>query len=270
MTGVAGRVAVVTGGASGIGRGIAEALRDAGAAVVIADIDGSRAEAVAAELGASGLQCDVSDARSVEALRDRVVAQHGEVGILVNNAGVGSFGRLSEMTADDWEWMLGVNLYGVIHGVQSFLPVLERASGGAHIVNTASMAAFSPSAGMGAYAVAKTGVLAFSEVLALELEQAGSAVRVGVITPGPVHTAIGSSQRTRPSVDATGLHDGSLDPAAMPWLKFREPREIGDLVVRSIEEDRFLIVTHPEQAFRVAERSDRILGAFAAAEAELT
>jgi NAD(P)-dependent dehydrogenase (short-subunit alcohol dehydrogenase family) len=252
----------VTGGASGIGRGIAEALVAAGATTIIADIEAEKAQRVAAEIGATGLACDVSDRDSVAALRREVEDRFGALAVLVNNAGVGSVGNLDQMTAEDWEWMLGINLYGVIHGVAEFRDLLQGEEHGAVIVNTASMAALSPTVGMGVYGVAKAGVLALTEVLAQELQQAGSALRAHVITPGPVHTQIGRSQRSRDG-GATGLRDVELDELPTPVDHVREPKEIGELVVdRIINGGDLLIVTHPEQIDRVEARQRRISAAF--------
>jgi NAD(P)-dependent dehydrogenase (short-subunit alcohol dehydrogenase family) len=161
-----GKVAVVTGGASGIGKGIASQLIASGMRVVIADIEQDALRRTASELGATAIVTDVSDAGSVHALADAVVAELGTVHVVCNNAGVGPLAPIAELTMADWDWVLGVNLYGVIHGVQAFLPILAANPDGGHIVNTASMAGLVAPPRMAAYCVSKFGVVALTEVLA--------------------------------------------------------------------------------------------------------
>src|SRR3712207_1554825 len=161
MAGIAdldGKVAVVTGGASGIGLGIARRLAAAGARIVIADVEAAALDAAAQELGAVGVQTDVRHRASVQALADTAVERFGTVNVVVNNAGVGPFGRIADLTEADWRWIVDVNLWGVIHGVSVFLPILQTAPGGGHIVNTASMAGLRPGPNLGAYTVTKYGV----------------------------------------------------------------------------------------------------------------
>ena len=195
---LAGKTAVVTGGASGIGRGLAEAFKAEGMNVVIADIERGALERTAAEIGAHGVVCDVSSTQSVEALARAAEARFGAVHVLCNNAGVGSGAAVAAMTAADWDWILAVNLRGVINGVQAFLPRLKANSEGGHIVNTASMSGLRVRPNAGAYAVTKFGIMALTETLALELEAEGSKVGVTVLCPGMVHTNIKSSTRNRP------------------------------------------------------------------------
>jgi NAD(P)-dependent dehydrogenase (short-subunit alcohol dehydrogenase family) len=261
VTAVAGAVAVVTGGASGIGRGIVEELLEAGAHPVIADLDAEALAAVSAELGVPGFVVDVADPRSVSDLAAAVIVQHGRVDIVVNNAGVGPQAPISELTVDDWTWLLGVNLFGVIHGVRAFLPLLKSNPEGGHVVNTASMAAFAPPAGLGAYAVAKAGVVALTEVLDAELQAEGSAVRATVLVPGSVRTNIGTgSLRHRPE-GKTAFR--AFDPeSALTDLRWLEPRDVGRIVVAAIEADELYAITHPEQWPRVTARTERIGAAF--------
>src|SRR5918998_4006482 len=158
FTDLEGKVAVVTGGASGIGKGIATALRDEGAQVVIADIEQGALDATAEELGVTGIRTDVSKAESVEALATEVVERFGTAHVIVNNAGIGPIGNVADLTLDDWRWIVDVNLWGVIHGVHHFLPILKANEDGGHIVNTSSVAGLVPSPGLGSYVLTKYGV----------------------------------------------------------------------------------------------------------------
>ncbi|WP_345750875.1 SDR family NAD(P)-dependent oxidoreductase [Microbacterium rhizophilus] len=266
MTQISGAIAVVTGGAAGIGRGIAETLRDEGATVVIADIEQEALDRAARELGVEGVRVDVSDAASVAALAGHVVRVHGGVDIVVNNAGVGPQGRIADLTLDDWRWILDVNLLGVIHGVHAFLPLLRANPAGGHIVNTASMSAFAPMPGLGAYAASKAGVAALTEVLAAELAEDAPDIGVTLLTPGSVHTDIARSLRNRPAGTAQALTD--VDFAANPgktagavWLT---PGQVGRVVARAIRNDDFYAITHPGLLHRVETRHDGIRRAFEA------
>lgn len=266
MTQLQDAVALITGGATGIGRGIAEEMIDRGAIVVIADVEQSALDATAAELGVVGIRTDVSDAASVQALADGVVERYGRVDVVVNNAGVGPVGRMADLTIDDWRWIIDVNLFGVVHGVTSFLPHLRANARGGHIVNTASMSAFAPLPNLGAYAASKSGVAALSEVLAAELAEDGSDVHVTLVTPGSVHTDISRSLRNRPESSTGALTD--VDMAADPeraarsvWLT---PREVGAVVARAVLADDFYAITHPGLLHRVDERHERIRDAFLA------
>ena len=265
-----GKVAVVTGGASGIGRGIASRLLAQGMKVVIADVEHEALDSTAAALGVTGIRTDVSSLDSVRALADEVRLRFGAVHLLCNNAGVGSVCRLEGMTSADWQWMLGVNLWGVIHGVSAFLPMLKANGEGGHIVNTASMGGLATLPGLGGYTTTKFAVVAFSETLAAELAEEGSRVGVTVLCPGPVHSNLKSSHRNRPpSLPAGGLVDSDLEKteegAAMSW---REPEDVGDVVVRAIRRGDLYALTHPEMGSIAAARHQRIEAAFQAAEHE--
>lgn len=263
MTQIRDRVAVVTGGASGIGRGVAEALVEEGARVVVADIQPDPLAATAAEIGAEGIVVDVTDAASVQNLAEQTQERFGRVDIVVNNAGVGPIGRIAELTLNDWTWIMNVNLWGVIHGVTTFLPILQGNSEGGHIVNTASMAAFSPPAGLGAYSVTKFGVAALTETLVTELEQDGSAVHATLLAPGTVRTNIKDSSRTRPPGLEGGLRDVDIatDPvrAEQRWI---DPIIAGRVTTRAILANDPYAITHPDWWPTVAARQERIHDAF--------
>jgi NAD(P)-dependent dehydrogenase (short-subunit alcohol dehydrogenase family) len=247
MQRVEDRVAVVTGAASGIGLGIARAFAAAGMKVVLADVRVEPLEQAADELRDGGAQAlavrtDVSRLDEVEALAAAALAEFGAVHVLCNNAGVGLFTRIAETTIDDWRWTLEVDLWGPIHGVKTFLPIIEREDEG-HINSTSSMAGLLAVPRLGAYNVAKHGVVALMATLERELRGAHSPVRTSVLCPGAVNTGIMAnsaqhrqqatgSATTAPSVDAIG---GGADPD-----------DVGRLVLDAIRNDRFWIFTAPD------------------------
>src|SRR6478609_4697509 len=207
MDDLKGKVAVVTGGASGIGKGLAARFAAEGMNVVIADVEEPALEATAAELGVVGVRTDVSDEASVQALAAAAVERFGTVHVVCNNAGVMSsadpwFGPLSA-----WTWLLGVNLWGVIHGVRAFLPVLAAQAEG-HIVNTASIAGLYPGFGA-AYDATKHAVVAITDDLYTGMQQVGLPIGVSVLCPGWVRTNILDADRNWPA----GL--GDEPPAAL-------------------------------------------------------
>lgn len=258
-----GKVAVVTGGASGIGKGIATRLRDAGATVVISDIDETSLQKTAAELGVTGIRADVTSAADVQALADEVVSRFGTADIVINNAGVGPVGPISDLSLADWKWLLDVNLWGVIHGVHSFLPILLGNPDGGHIVNTASMAGLDPNIGFGAYTASKAAVIGLTEVLAKESAQDGGKITAGILFPGPVRSNIKASLSHRPEGQDGGLIDVDAESDGfMSTLRWMDPLEVGDLVVEAISDGRPYIITHPELWPAVAERFSKIEAAF--------
>jgi NAD(P)-dependent dehydrogenase (short-subunit alcohol dehydrogenase family) len=258
-----GKVAVVTGGASGIGKGIGGALVAEGMSVVLADVEVPALEATAAELGAVGIPTDVSDAASVRELADATLERFGAVHVVCNNAGVGPVGWLADTTLDDWRWLVDVNLWGVIHGVTTFLPILERNPEGGHIVNTASLAGLAPYPRLGAYCVTKYGIVALSETLAIELEQRGSRVGVTALIPGLVRTNANHPSRNRPARLAPGgLHDHEAEGDPEYTMRVLEPREVGAIAVGAIKRGDLYAVTHPDLFAAVEERQARVAAAF--------
>lgn len=260
---IEGSVAVVTGGASGIGRGIAEQLVAEGARVVIADVEVEALQQAATDLGVTGFQVDVSDPESVATLARNVVDELGRVDIVVNNAGVGPQAPIADLTLEDWRFVLDVNLYGVIHGVHTFLPLLEKNEDGGHIVNTGSMASFDPQPGLGAYAVTKFGVAALTEVLRKELKANGSKVSATYLAPGTVRTNIKDSLRNRGDVASSRLFDVDISQGPAGDLRWQDPIDCGRVVTRAIRNDDPYALTHPEWWSMVEERNALVERAFA-------
>lgn len=264
------RVAVITGAASGIGRAIAERCAQEGMQVVLAGINEANLTKVEAELKATGatvisVQTDVAKQSDVEALAQRTLDAFGGVHLLVNNAGVGAGSSVWGSTWNDWEWVIGVNLWGVIHGVKVFTPIMLAQHDEGHIVNTSSLAgliAYHPSA---PYQVTKHAVVALSENLYLSLAQQNARVKVSVLCPSWVNTRIMSSERNRPvelqdelapvspELQATWEALGTAVKAGM------SPQEVAGHVFTAIREERFYILTHPEATPIIEERMQNIL-----------
>jgi NAD(P)-dependent dehydrogenase (short-subunit alcohol dehydrogenase family) len=208
----------------------------------------------------------VSSAESVGALATEVVERFGTAHVLVNNAGIGPMGRIADLTLDDWKWMVGVNLWGVIHGIHAFLPILKNNEEGGHIVNTSSMAGLVGMPGLGSYTLTKYGVLGLTEVLAKELEEDGSKVGATVLCPGTIHTNIGTSSRNRPDDNAGGLHDVDISQEGsevdMSGVRWMIPIEVGTIVVDCIRSGELYALTHPDWWDMVEPRFVAIASAF--------
>ena len=263
MKNLEGKVAVVTGGASGMGKGIVGKLKSAGMIVVIADFEARTLEATSKELGVEGVLTDVSKADQVQALADHVMNRHGAVHVLCNNAGVGPVGLISELSLDDWRWMLDINLWGVIHGIHAFLPQMKRNEEGGHIINTSSQAGLLTGPSFGPYCVSKHGVVALTEVLAEELALEGSTLNASVLLPGPTKTSIATSSRHRSDPKPAGLKDLDLNDidlfdGPIPW---KTPEEIGQIVLDGIESGELYLFTHPALSQPIFDRFDRIRAA---------
>ncbi len=243
------KVAVVTGGASGIGRGIAEELLSRGARVVIADIEQTPLDKTAAEIGAVGIQADVSSLASMEALRKRVVDQFGAVHILCNNAGISPIAPIADMTIGDWQWIMNVNFWGVVHGVDQFLPILKANADGGHVLNTASMGGLFVAPMVGAYCTSKYAVVGLTEALAQELQMAGSPVGATAFCPGTVQSNLATGSRNRPTALGGGnLRDGSPEDTGGPIgdIKPTLPREAGRIAVDAIVRGDLYATTNRE------------------------
>ena len=263
MKDLAGKVAVITGAGSGIGRGTAIALTEAGMHVVVADIDEASAKAVATELGgrAIAVRTDVADRDSVEALADAAYTEFGAVHVLHNNAGVALMMRLDTMKDVDWNWILSINLVGVVNGLQAFLPRMKQQDGEKHIVNTASMAGMFAPQTLGAYNATKFAVVAISETLREEV--AAENIGVSVLCPGVVGTNImQNTLRDRPpggaemQLPAIGPSDGET------FRNVAMPEAVGRLVRDAIIDNEPYIFTHPELGAVAQARFDRIMAAF--------
>lgn len=260
MKDFAGKVAVITGAGSGFGREFARLGAQRGMRLVLADVQKDALDAVAAELQAAGAdvlaqRTDVSKADDVQALADAAMARFGVVHLLFNNAGVGSGGLVWENSLADWDWVLGVNLWGVIHGVRIFTPLMLRSMQDdpeyrGHIVNTSSVAGLLSPTSMGVYNVSKHAVVALSETLHNDLTMIAARIGVSVLCPAFVPTGIAQSHRNRPRELAT---DKPPSPAqVMVQAMIEKAVESGKLsasdvaerTFAAVAEDRFYIITH--------------------------
>ncbi len=260
LTSFADRVAVVTGGGSGIGRALALAFARAGAHVVVADLD----EAAMADAGravqalgraALAVRADVSDPAQVEALADRAFQRFGAVHLLCNNAGVALSGGLEHATRQDWQWAIGVNLWGVIHGLLAFLPRMIAQGPGGHILNTASMAGLIASQGLGVYNTTKYAVVGLSETLAKDLRPYG--VGVSVLCPMGVASRIGEAERTRPAALRNVPGRGQASSVQLIGRTLT-PEEVAEQALAAIRERQLYVITHDEALEPLRRRCQRL------------
>ncbi|UBU14410.1 SDR family NAD(P)-dependent oxidoreductase [Nonomuraea gerenzanensis] len=265
MRELSGKVAVVTGAASGIGRALALRFAAEGMTLMLADVDyGGLAQTAALAGDAKVLTqiTDVSDAWAVRHLANRCFGELGAVHVLCNNAGVYQGGHMWTRDEEDFSWLLGVNLWGVLHGVHEFVPRMIEQDTEGHIVNTVSVAGLFAAPGSGGYSVTKYAALAASLALAQDLAATGSKLRVSALCPGAVRTRIGDSDRTRPPGLATTPTPDEVESretvtrAAEHGL---EPSQVADLVVTGIHEERFLLLTDPAYAARLRKQTEALL-----------
>jgi NAD(P)-dependent dehydrogenase (short-subunit alcohol dehydrogenase family) len=256
---VRARGAVVTGGASGIGRAMALALAREGARVVVADLDERGMDDVVREIGTRGGQAvavrtDVSDRAQVQALSDRAFNAFGGVHVLCNNAGVVTHGGLEAATHHDWQWVLGVNLWGVIHGIEAFVPRMIAQKAGGHIVNTASMAGLIATRGLGVYNTSKYAVVGLSETLAKDLKP--YRIGVSVLCPMGVQTQIRAAGRNRPA-SLRNAQEVAAEPVELIGRTLA-PETVAEMVMAAIRDDRLYVITHDEGLEPLRRRFERM------------
>jgi NAD(P)-dependent dehydrogenase (short-subunit alcohol dehydrogenase family) len=266
-----GRTAFVTGGASGIGLALGRAFASAGMKVMLADIEPAALDSAVAELTRMGTEvrgvlCDVADRAAVERAAAATIAAFGKVHVLCNNAGVSAWGGpVEQMSPGDWDWVIGVNLMGVIHGITAFLPRIKAQGEGGHVVNTASMAGMVSPPRMSPYNVTKFAVVTLSETLAAELE--GSGIGVSVLCPGWVQTRINESARNRapqfgPVRAPTPEALARREQLAEMLRAGMSPDEVAARVMAAIRDGDLYVFTHPEMRGALEERFRRILAAY--------
>jgi NAD(P)-dependent dehydrogenase (short-subunit alcohol dehydrogenase family) len=266
MDDFAGRTAFITGGANGIGLGLARALLDEGCKVAIADIRPRSIDQALQTLdsdGVIGVELDVSSRDGFADAAAHAEAALGPVSLLFNNAGVNLFQTVDESSYDDWDWLLGVNLHGVINGVVTFVPRMKERGGGGHVVNTASMASFLAGPVPGIYNCTKFAVRGLSESLRYSLAPYG--IGVSVLCPGLVKSYIYASDDVRP--DALKTHAEPTDRAAVDRLAHvheagMEPAEVAAKVLDAIRANRFYVFTHPEHKDELREVFEEIIAAY--------
>ncbi len=266
------KVAVITGGASGIGRGLAFKCCKEGMKVVVADIDTEMLKKTENDLEKSGgtvlaVKADVSKYNDIENLKEKTLDVFGGVHLLFNNAGVSDTNYLWDHTLEDWKWIMGVNLWGVIHGIKAFVPVMIKQDIQCHIVNTSSLAGLIQ--GHGIYGITKHGVVALSESLDMDLKMSNRKINVSVLCPSFVNTDILDSERHRPpdllnDPDKVVNHPELINKgfAKMELESGRTPLEVAELVFQSIIDERFYILTDSDLKSAVRERMENILKAF--------
>jgi NADP-dependent 3-hydroxy acid dehydrogenase YdfG len=277
MKDVAGKVAFITGGASGMGLAMARSLSGAGMKVVIADIEQAALDSVEAEFNASNAEVlticvDVTDRDAMDDAARQTEATFGKVHVLCNNAGVAVSGSIQAMTYQDWDWVMGVNVDGVINGVQAFVHRIMAHGEGGHIVNTASMAGHIPVPNLSVYNMSKYAVVGMSEAMRIDLEPHN--IGVSVLCPGVVSTNIFDSGRNRPE-HLRGTGDNSSDDlftgandeetAARRAALFETALDasvVGEMVLDAIQNDDLYIFTHPHLQAPVQERTSEMDAAF--------
>lgn len=264
----AGKTAVVTGAASGIGLGMARAFAKEGMSVVLSDIHGERLEAALENVGSLGAKAiavaaDVSQRAHVQKIADAAMREFGAIHVACNNAGVTIHGKAAwEVTPQEWDWITGVNLHGVMYGMQVFLPLILAHGGEGHMVNTASIAGFqvAPHRRSGAYAATKFAVVALTESMWNELHE--TPVGVSVLAPAAVKTRIYTSNENRPERFGGPYATALLNPLQKELESGLDPDTVGERVVRAIRDRELYIFTHMQTKEWLLARHRRIIDAF--------
>ena len=274
MDNVQNKVAVVTGAASGIGLGMVRALTGAGVNVAMLDIEeqaltNARAEFETANVDVQPFACDVSDRGQVRDVAEAVRSHFGRVDIVCNNAGVEAGGPIEDTTDDDWDWVLGVNLHGVINGIRAYAPIMKAGGEGGHFVNTASILGHWAGARMSIYCASKYAVVAISESAREDLAPHG--IGVSALCPGMIDTRILRSGRNRPA-SLPKSSAGLFESRAEAERRFAEdglnPDVVGEQVLDGIRKNKAFIFTHAALADGIRERMDRVLACFDGIEVE--
>jgi NAD(P)-dependent dehydrogenase (short-subunit alcohol dehydrogenase family) len=264
------RVAVVTGAASGIGRGLAKRFASEGMHVVLADIETEPLEQTRRELEGAGASVfavctDVSNPEALSALAHRTLDRFGGVHVVCNNAGVGTGGLSWEEPYEDWQWVVGVNLWGVINGVRAFVPLMLEGSQEGHIVNTASVAGLMAGAGSASYTATKFGIVGFSEALHYELLMASQGrLGVSVLCPGATDTRIIDAGRNRPGGAPPAPVPGTMEAAGLNMARQilaagQSPAHVAEKVLDAIINQHFYVLSHPEHNGIIAKRAEAML-----------
>jgi NAD(P)-dependent dehydrogenase (short-subunit alcohol dehydrogenase family) len=264
------KIAVITGAASGIGYGIAERCAKEGMKVVLAGINLENLEKTKKTLGHYGaellcVQADVSKREDIEVLAKKTIDKFGAVHLLVNNAGFGTGLSIWESSWEDWEWVMGVNLWGVIYGIKIFIPIMLKQDEPCHIVNTSSIAGLLPYHPSAPYQVTKHAVVALTENLYYSLVQKETKIRASVLCPGYVRTRIMEAERNRPKEFKN--QPAKMSPEEATVFQYLQesvasgisPQEVAEILFRAIEEERLYVGTHPDLALRVQKRMDAIM-----------
>lgn len=259
---LSGKVAVVTGAGSGIGASLCRRMGAEGMTVVAADIDRGAARTTADAIGGHAVDVDVSDPASVQALADEAFRAFGQVDLLCNNAGVFQSGRTWEPSLDDWNWSLGVNLMGVVHGISSFVPRMIAQGTDGHVVNTSSVAALVSGALTAPYIVSKAAVFSLTECLAHDLASVGSKIGASVLVPSAVDTGIARSARARPH--RFGTDETETGPMVLGFLTGvteagLPPDAVAGPVLDAVRSGAFLIPTKPSYAAQLENRYTRLM-----------
>ena len=265
-----GKVAVITGGASGLGKAFAEKFGSAGMKLALADVEVPVLEETVANLRSTGIDaigipCDVSDAESVKNFSDSVFSEFGAAHLLCLNAGVAATGPIVESSLEEWKWVLGVNLYGIIHGLDAFLPQLVQQNEG-HVVMTASIAGHTSFANMASYNASKHATVTIAETLFAEMKEAKLDVGVSCLCPGFVATNIFTSDRNKPEEVQTALAEPPSEEevtqreAALEWLRANalQPGFVADLVHDAVVEKKFWIFTEESHTHAIKARHSEI------------